>query len=102
MTMSPSPAPLRTLTAPVWVLLALCILPELVFQLNDLGLLGPAGLREVAFSVGSFQSDLVSGGRSLFPGQPFTMFLTYMFLHTGLSHLAVNMIGLIWLWRLVA
>ena len=102
MTPSPSPAPLRALTAPVWVLLVLCILPELVFQLNDLGLLWPAGLREVAFSAGSFQSDLVSGGRSLFAGQPFTMFLTYMFLHTGLSHLVVNMAGLIWLWRLVA
>ncbi|SHF86563.1 Rhomboid family protein [Loktanella atrilutea] len=101
MTIPPSPAPVRALTAPVWVLLTLCILPELVFQLNDHGMVGPARLREMAFSLGSFQSDLVNSRLSRFPGQSFTMFMTYMFLHTGLSHLVVNMIGLLWLWRLV-
>lgn len=101
MTIPPPPAPSRPMTASGWGILVLCTLPELIFQLNDHGLLGPIGLRQTAFTFWAFQSDLVNGGLSRFPGQSITMFLTYMFLHTGLQHLAVNIIGLMWLWRLV-
>ncbi|WP_237066451.1 rhomboid family intramembrane serine protease [Loktanella sp. M215] len=64
-------------------------------------MLGPHDLRSTAFRYGAFQSDLISGGKVLFEGQSFTIFVTYMFLHTGLQHLVVNMIGLVWLWRLI-
>ena len=102
MTSPPSPPPAtRAAIGPIAVLVAMCVLPELLFQLAEAGLAGPAGLRGAAYAFGAFQSDLVSGDRTLFSGQSFTMFLTYMFLHTGPTHLAVNMMGLVWLWWLV-
>ncbi|MBU2360303.1 MAG: rhomboid family intramembrane serine protease [Alphaproteobacteria bacterium] len=97
-----APSPARSwLPFSIAVLLGLCVGPEMLLQLTDHGLLGPQTLRAVVFRYGAFQSDLVSGGKVLFAGQSFTMFGTYMFLHTGLQHLAVNMIGLVWLWRLI-
>lgn len=95
------PSPTRALNAFTWLILALCILPEIVFQLNDRGLLGTKDLRQTAFELGAFQADVVSSGLSRFPGQSFTMFVTYIFLHTGPLHLTVNMVSLLWLWRLV-
>lgn len=101
MTQALSPTPSRGLPAVIWLLLALCTLPELLFQLTDRGLLGSQDLRQIVFRLGAFQSDLVSGSRILFWGQSFSIFVTYMFLHTGLPHLIVNMVGLVWLWRLI-
>lgn len=97
---APSP-PRPWLPFSIALLLILCVGPELFFQVTDRSVLGPYGLRDTVFRYGAFQSDLVSGGKVLFPGQSFVMFVTYMFLHTGLQHLVVNMIGLIWLWRLI-
>ena len=82
------------------LLLALCILPELIFQLADRGLLDPPNLRALAYSLGAFQPGLFLGHGPVFTGQSLTMFLTYSVLHTGLIHLAINMIGLVWLGRL--
>ena len=86
----------------VLVVLALAnVLPELILQLSDQGLLPIAGLRAWAFAHGSFQPDLLTGPGPLFDLQPLTIFFTYGFLHTGLSHLLMNMAGLIWLGRLI-
>lgn len=101
MTHSATSPPRPWLPFSVVLLLVLCIGTELMLQLTDHGVLGPKGLRTMAFRYGAFQSDLVSGGKMLFHGQSFAMFVTYMFLHTGPQHLLVNMIGLIWLWRLI-
>ena len=84
---APSPSPrkgIRFLQWPVMLLLTLCVVPELVLQASDMGLGGIQGLRALAYGVHSL-----------------TMFLTYGFLHTGLSHLIINMIGLVWLGGLV-
>ena len=49
---------------------------------------------------GAFHPDILSTHGPLFAGQSLSMFLTYGILHTGLSHLVINMIGLVWLGRL--
>ncbi len=87
-----------------WVLvllLALTLLPELLLQLADAGLLGPLFLRRLAYMLGAFQPDLHAGPGPFFPFQTLTMFFTYGFLHTGLLHLAINAVGLWGLGRLI-
>lgn len=84
------------------VLLVLNILPELVLQVSDQGGLGPPGLlRSLTYLFGSFQPDLISQKGELYPGHTLLMFLSYSVLHTGHFHLAINMIGLVWLGRMV-
>ena len=83
------------------VLLAANVLPELILQLSDRGLVFSPALRRWAYALGAFRPDLLSGPGPLFGAQSLTMFLTYGFLHTGLMHLLINMFGLIWLGRLV-
>jgi membrane associated rhomboid family serine protease len=87
----------------VAVLLALNVLPELVLQASDHGLIGPAPgvLRGMAYLFGAFHPDLVSQRGELYPLHTLGMFFSYAFLHTGLVHLAINMTGLVWLGRMV-
>jgi membrane associated rhomboid family serine protease len=87
-----------------WVLVALLvanILPEVMLQLADRGVMGPIWLRALVYRLATFQRDLIATGGPLFPGQTLAMFFTYGFVHTGLGHLAVNMAGLIWLGRIL-
>lgn len=98
----PSPPAMPPLTPwPVVILLALNILPELILQLADAGLLGPPWLRHAAYALGAFDPGLVAREAAIFPGQSLTMFFSYGVLHTGAMHLAINMIALLWLGRLV-
>lgn len=94
----------------VVLLLVLNILPEVVLQLSDHGYLaglfeGPLGspglLRNLAYLFGSFQPDLVADKGELYPGHTLMMFISYCVLHTGPLHLAINMVGLVWLGSLV-
>lgn len=85
---------------PVALLLMLCILPEMLFQLADHGQQNETRLRSLAYLLGAFQPGFLSNYGPLFPGQPLSMFITYGALHTGLGHLTINMVGLIMLGRL--
>ena len=82
-------------------LVAVCTLIELVLQLGDRGLIGPARFRQLAYEYGGFWQGLLDDWRPNYPLQPWTMFLTYGFLHAGLVHLVVNMITLVSLGRAV-
>lgn len=86
---------------PVLVLLVLNILPEFVFQMAERGWGPPPYLRPVVYALGSFQPDLMADRGPFFAAQPLTMFLTYGFLHIGPWHLAINMLGLVWLGRMI-
>ncbi len=86
---------------PILLLLVLNILPELVFQLADRGWGLPPYLRPVIYALGSFQPDLMTNQGPYFSTQPLTMFFTYGFLHVGVWHLVINMLGLVWLGRLI-
>lgn len=86
----------------LFLLLLANILTELALQFGDMGVLnGVPPLRGWAYALGAFQPDLNQWQGYHFTVQSLSMFLTYGFLHTGLSHLAVNMLGLVLLGKLV-
>lgn len=99
---SPHHAPLSQGFPPVlaW-LIALNLLPEAILQMSDQGIIGPPCLRALAYHLGAFQPDLLTASGPLYPGHSLVMFFTYGFLHTGLPHLAVNMLTLVWLGRII-
>lgn len=91
----------RGFPAVLTVLLVLNIVPELLLQLSDYGIIGPDFLRPLAYHLGAFQNGLLTGPGPAYPGHNLLMFFTYGFLHTGFLHLAVNMLGLVWLGRII-
>lgn len=76
------------------VLIVLCCVPELVLQGADWGLWGSARWRPLTYQNGAFWSGLLQGWQPNYAAQPYTMFVTYAFLHAGAGHLVVNMITL--------
>jgi len=96
-----TPPPKPGFPAVLVVLLILNILPELLLQLSDHGVIGPVTMRDAVYRLGAFQRDLMVDGGQVFPGQILSMFFTYGFIHTGSLHLTINMIGLVWLARLI-
>jgi rhomboid protease GluP len=87
----------RILPAPIWVLAALCALPELVLLGADWGFWGSARWRPLAYQNGAFWAGLLHGWRPNYPGQPVLMFFTYGWLHAGPGHLIGNLGALLWL-----
>ncbi|MEZ5776823.1 MAG: rhomboid family intramembrane serine protease [Paracoccaceae bacterium] len=79
----------------IWVLAALSALPELVLAGADLGLWGHPDWRGIAIEYGGFWSGLLGNWRPNFAAQPWTMFLSYGFLHAGFWHLALNLLTLL-------
>ena len=80
-----------------WALIALitlCCAIEILLQLADYQLIGGGRLRALAYEYGGFWVGLLHNWEPNFAAQPYTMFLTYGFLHGGLGHLLVNMITL--------
>jgi rhomboid protease GluP len=95
-----TPHALFRLVPPVlWVILLLCLLPELVLQGADFGLWGTAQWRGLAYAWGGFWPGLLHDWRPNYRLQPWAMFLTYGFLHAGSVHVLVNMISLVSLGR---
>lgn len=87
----------RSVSWSVWVLVILCSLPEVVLLGADWGLWGSSRWRPLAYTDGAFWAGLLYGWTPNFLLQPFTMFLTYAWLHTGFAHLAGNLAALLWL-----
>ncbi len=80
--------------AVIWVIFALCLLPELAMLGNDAGLWGQPGWRQFVYQNGAFWPGLLDNWRPNYPGQKYAMFLTYGFLHAGPSHFILNMLTL--------
>lgn len=83
---------IRNLWFPVTIIV-LCCGVEATLQIADWLDLGPR-LRATAYENGGFWAGLLRNWQPNYAAQPYTMFLTYGFLHGGLIHLAVNMITL--------
>lgn len=71
-----------------------CLVPELVLSGADFGLWGTSNWRLNAFAWGGFWNGLLGNWRPNFALQPWVMFLTYGFLHSGIVHFGVNMLTL--------
>ncbi len=79
----------------ILILLASATFIELVMLGADLGLWGSARLRLVVYQNTAFWPGLLGGWIPNYASQPFLMFLTYAFVHSGFIHLLVNMITLV-------
>jgi membrane associated rhomboid family serine protease len=75
-------------------LIVICTGVELTLWGADLGLWGPARLRQMAYEWGGFWPGLLDNWQPNYAAQPWTMFVSYAFLHGGPGHLAMNMITL--------
>jgi rhomboid protease GluP len=76
------------------VLIAINVLVELCLSLADLGLIGSTRLRSLAYTSGGFWPGLLDNWTPNYTSQPYLMFVSYSFLHSGVVHLVVNMITL--------
>ena len=76
------------------VLIVFCVGIEVILTLADFGLLPQNRLRFFAYEYGGFWPGLLGNWQPNYDAQPYLMFLTYSFLHSGLLHLVVNMITL--------
>jgi len=88
---------MAALTPPTrWLvaLIILCSAIELALTLSDWGLFGQIRLRGLAYEYGGFWPGLLRDWPVNYRAQPYTMFLSYGFLHAGAVHLVVNMITL--------
>ncbi|MGI9390671.1 MAG: rhomboid family intramembrane serine protease [Boseongicola sp.] len=78
----------------VFAIVALCILIEVSLILGDLGVLEISRFRSLAYEYGGFWPGLLGNWAPNFALQPWAMFITYGFLHSGILHLGVNMLTL--------
>lgn len=82
-------------------LIALCAVIEIALSLGDMGLLPYPRLRSTAYEHAGFWPGLLGSWKPNYSAQPYTMFVSYAFLHGGLIHLIVNMWTLFSLGRAV-
>jgi len=73
-------------------LAVLTALPELVLVAADFGLIGTGYWRSLAYQNGAFWAGLLHNWRPNYIAQPYTMFITYAFLHSGMLHLVTNLV----------
>lgn len=75
-------------------LIAVNVIIELCLSLSDFGLFGSTRLRSLAYTYGGFWPGLLDNWAPNYTIQPYLMFVSYSFLHSGLVHLVVNMFTL--------
>ncbi|WP_299506636.1 rhomboid family intramembrane serine protease [uncultured Roseobacter sp.] len=100
----PLPSPLATALRQQWaivVVIVICTLIETTLSLGDIGLLPVGRVRQTVYEFFGFWPGLLGRWTPNYPLQPYTMFVTYSFLHSGPVHLAVNMLTLYSLGRVV-
>ena len=78
----------------ILAIVGLCILIETSLTLGDFRLLDIPRFRALAYEFGGFWPGILSNWAPNFLLQPWAMFVTYGFLHSGLLHLVVNMLTL--------
>lgn len=85
---------LKSVSWAVWLIFGLCLLPEVYFVGAEHGVWGNPKARQTALYGLAFWAGLLGNWQPNYAGQPYLMFLTYGFLHGGLTHFAVNMVTL--------
>lgn len=69
---------------------------ELIVAAADIGLIGSARWRALVLQYGACWPGLMRDWQPNYAAQPWTMFLSYSFLHAGMLHLLGNMAVLLW------
>mgnify|MGYP001804273243 CR=1 FL=1 len=86
---------------PLIILVLVCTCIEAILVLADWGFFGPSRLRRLVYENAGYWPGLLQNWLPNYTGQPYLMFLTYGFLHSGPAHLIINMITLYSLGRAV-
>ncbi|MFN7224060.1 MAG: rhomboid family intramembrane serine protease [Paracoccaceae bacterium] len=89
-----TPGPIDWRNPALLGLFVLCLVPELALTGAEWGLWGTPRWRVWAVQNAGFWAGLLGNWRSNYALQPYTMFLTYGFLHAGIVHFLVNMVTL--------
>lgn len=74
---------------------------ELALSAADAGLIGSPRWRSIIYQNGAFWAGLLHGWRPNYAAQPWLMFVSYSVLHSGIVHLAGNMLILWGLGRIL-
>ena len=75
-------------------LIGIYVLIEAALFLGDIGAINVPRFRATVYEYGGFWPGILGNWEPNYPAQPWLMFLTYGFLHSGWIHLIVNMITL--------
>lgn len=81
----------------VVILIFICVFVEFALGLADYGVIGSTRWRSLSYQNGAFWAGLLYNWQPNFTLQPWTMFVSYSFLHSGFTHLLGNMLALAWL-----
>lgn len=92
---------LLSLPQPVRQFMRICIVLE-ALSLSSYAFGTGESVRDALVAVGGFRPGLLNGLSPAFVGQGVTMFGTSAVLHGNPTHLAMNMLGLMWLGPMVA
>ena len=79
---------------PISLIILICVVTEVLLLLGDWGVLASTRLRFSTYEYLGFWPGLLADWRPNYALQPYTMFLSYAFLHGGLVHLIFNMVTL--------
>ena len=72
------------------ILIGLCVLIEVILTLGDLGWLSVVRLRATAYEYAGFWPGLLGSWTPNYLLQPYTMFASYAFFHSGLIRRATR------------
>lgn len=86
---------MRSVWLPVVVIVVCCLGVEGILIGADFGQWGTRYWRPTAYQYGGFWSGLLYGWQPNYVAQPYTMFLSYGFLHAGYWHLLGNIVALV-------
>lgn len=78
----------------VFVLVGIYAFVEIALIAGDFGLVGIPRFRSTVYEFAGFWPGILADWEPNYPAQPWLMFFTYGFLHSGWVHLVVNMITL--------
>ncbi|MEP1356282.1 MAG: rhomboid family intramembrane serine protease [Tateyamaria sp.] len=92
---NPPPIPIQTADKRALItIVVVCCIIELVLQLSDHGFIEQRRLRAITYEYAGFWPGLLKDWVANYPLQPYAMFITYGFLHSGIVHLLLNMVTL--------
>ena len=85
----------------IWCLILICAGIETVLLLADANILDILRLRFTTYEYVGFWPGLLHSWQPNYAAQPYTMFLSYSFVHSGPIHMLVNMVTLYSVGRVV-